>query len=122
MRTENNITIFFRSKVIAKKLSKIPRVWNFSRVVYARIRACYRLIGDNQPNKYDGNDATSCFRYAFIEVRIMPEYAAYDGFVCIKSNVASNRLQISRVKNIGNVSELSGVPVSSTPPYAGLLV
>ena len=50
------------------------------------------------------------------------EIAASDGLVCIKSNERRSRIQISRVKNIGNVFELSGLALRLAQPYGGPLV
>ena len=81
----------------------------------------HTLIGDNRPHKPAVYFVTSCLQSVFIEVRKSAENAASDGFVCIiKSN--AERLQISRVKNIGNVFELIGVAFHLAPPYGGLLV
>ena len=59
---------------------------------------------------------------AFIEVRNRTKNAASDGFACIKSNALSRRIQIARVRNIGNVLEYSGLSFRLDPPYGGLLV
>ena len=49
----------------------------------------YTLIEDSRSHKPAGNDVSSCFRSAFIEVRKTADIAASDGFVCIKSNAVS---------------------------------
>ena len=46
----------------------------------------YTLIEDNRPHKPAGNDITSYFQSAFIEVRKTAENVASDGFVCVKYN------------------------------------
>ena len=51
------------------------------------------------------------------------ENAASDSFDCIKSNAVSKASSnFSRVNNIGNVFQLSGVSFRLTPPCGGLLV
>ena len=72
-----------------------------------------------QSARYDVSG--SCFRSAFVEVRKTAENAASVRFVCIKSNAVSRRVQIFRVKNIGEVFELNGVAFRLAPPYGGLL-
>ena len=69
----------------------------------------YTLIKADRLHKYVAYDVTICFRLAFIEVLKAAENAASDGFVRVKYIMqcclmqCQRRLQISRVRNIGNV-------------------
>ena len=67
---------YFRSEVIGEKTVENTASdglgWNFSRTAGAVIMKFYILIEDNPLHKHAGNDVTSCFRLAFIEVRKMP--------------------------------------------------
>ena len=81
--------------------------WNFSRTVQISIMKFYAVIEDKRPHKPAGNDVTSCFQSAFIEVRKTAGNAASDGFGCVTYNnaVCIMQCQISRVKNIDNVCD-----------------
>ena len=64
----------------------------------------------------------SCFRSAFIAVRKLLKMSHPTVLFALSLMQCQRRLQISRVKNIGNVFELSGVAFCPAPPYGGLLV
>ena len=94
----------------------------------------YTLIEDYRPYKIPGNDVTSCFRSAFIEVRKTAENAASDGFLklstalstmqcCINiSNAVSKASSNFSRQEYRQVLRLKGLGVSLSPPYGGLLV
>ena len=66
---------------------------------------------------------TNCFRSAFIEVRKRPKMPHPTVLFALNLMQCQRRLQISRVKNIGSLFELSGVGFRLVvPSYGGLLI
>ena len=114
-RTRYDIIIYFRSEAIGEKNSRKYRLRRlrveFLETIQDGIMKLYMLIEDNRPHKFAGNDVTSCFLSAFIEVLKTAESAATDIALfalsrptmqcCIKH--CQRRLQIFRVKNIDHV-------------------
>ena len=87
----------------------------------------YTLIEDNRPHKPAGNNVTSCFRSAFIDVRQLAENEATDGFVCGKYSAVLHSAISKASSNFSSEEyrqrlRLKRHGVSSTPPYGGLLV
>ena len=80
-----------------------------------------RTYRGKRPHKHARYDVTSCFWSAFLSKFEKPKMHHPTALFALSMQCQWS-LQISRVKNIGNVLELSGVAFRLAPPHGGLVL